>query len=552
MILRHQKSWIFVVICSYLLATTVYAEDGSMEGQSKQEQKKVEENSESLNSSEEITISDSPSAETPNSNQFEKEQPIVKQDKLEKKSDSATVTNEKAEEEVLPLNPWFVPFATDHSEEAKQKPKLEQPSVEQQYPVNSHTSAVERFADSDIDSGITAERIEIIPIPPREKKVILNKMQLQRLRLAERHRKRLIFEQKKDIRRKFPKDPRGRYELRLCSVNADNFGTVAAVGKIARFNAPKFKEWTSELVRVIMVAKCDVVLLQGIIGADYQVAKEGVAFLARKVELGKGELWDYYIAESNHRLVRNAVIVKRKVGEVQNIISHNDLLLPRITDFTTAKFYRGPLELYFKTGQQGDSNRRELIVFNFSFQDALRNELNEPEKPRMQMAEALRQLVDLRVKESSVRNPAIIIAVGDRGAIRNKPSAQILEGRFQLTDLKPEIGCILNAEEKIECEKKVTHAKLLFSVINEGLISRKLRSKRFDGKILSRDESDIEREIAKKRKYQSVLTSDIYMLQRDLPLAWKHHNVAYQFRSGVVDVKYGRKNSPLLWVELNW
>lgn len=441
---------------------------------------------------------------------------------------------------VEPLEPWFPlpkPKQVPITSTPKALPKETKPEVKREY----------LFGDLEEDE----EEIVVGPSKIKGEKffVEVGKKSLkptERKRIA-KAKKRFLKEAyllRKKVRSALRQDPRGEVELRVCSLNTENFGLKVEVSRVLRGKAAKgTKRRESAIVRQIAQSGCDVVALQALIGHDVVSAKAGLVSLAELLQKQTSITWETFLGDTNHKFARSGFLVAKKTGiEVISTKNYTDTLLPRFEAFQLEKFLRAPFEIALRVKRKGVSQEivydKEVIIMNIDFQDALRPAKQESEAAKMQMAEAVRQLAVYRQHDFDPDLMPIYLVLGNRASGRYRPATEILEGGIQLTDFKSDGKCRFDEQNPFgyTCAERVSFGKVLV-----GLLATSTS-------LLSPTE---QQQLQKVNQDQSRIT-DIYVFQGDLPAVSRGPIVSSQFAVGQFPVKYLAKENPLVWVDVNW
>lgn len=391
----------------------------------------------------------------------------------------------------------------------------------------------------------------------RPRRVQLNKSQRKRMDEARRLRARIIREQNRalGIVSHAADDPRGEPELRVCTANLNNYGTRDDYRKIFKSKAlPTRVRIEASAMRVIARERCDIVALQGVLGITDSFALEGMEKFAKKLSrLTNGE-WEVYLGKSSREIVRNGFLYRKDKMEVRRSASFHEVQLTHFGPFPMKEFLRAPVLLAVRVpGKQG-APARDVLLVTYHFRKAFVASEKEPDTIRMQMADAVRQIIHTEERKYPRDEQPIVVLLGDRMSPQMAPSTQLLEGRLRLLDFTSNGDCKLTPEEKVECEPRPVHFKEFFGVSTEGYLSppRVKTKKEEDGaekKVLAYPSKKKE---AKKRKPLREKTSEIYLKGADLPLALEKILRPGRYRAGVARLATGLKESPLVWVELNW
>jgi len=387
-----------------------------------------------------------------------------------------------------------------------------------------------------------------------ERSVSLTKEQAMRVSRVQKNYLKRVASQRSLQRKAATADARGEVELRVCSVNLNNYGAQAEVARILRAagtRARRVKE--KSIVAAVAKLDCDVIAVQAALGATVSAARAGLRELGAKIQEQTGGHWEAFVGASNHKLCYNAYLVNLDRATVMGTTTHTDKFLPRFGIFEEANFVRAPYEIILDVESRDGSGSKEVVITNFQFQRSMSLGKPEQESMKMQMAEAVRQIVELGQFRLDTRGGSIAVVTGDRVNGREMPSSLILEGRLQLTDFKGDDPCKLAVTSRHVCDPFPSRAKILFGVLGESIkppviekqeFKKAKPVKKIKGKKKQRKKSPAAQQIDR--------TNEIYFLQKDLPKVQKEANVSGIYSAGGIDVDNGLPDSPLLWVDLNW
>jgi hypothetical protein len=343
-----------------------------------------------------------------------------------------------------------------------------------------------------------------------DSKVFYVGTEAQRRRLnreMEVRREALIYN-KEFIQKAREWDSRGESEVRVCSVNLNNYGIASQVQLIVQREAVNtLPEKEKSIIEGIVSSNCDIVAVQGIIGRDYDRAIEGVQRLVRLLSRITQDNWQGLLGETNHKNAYNGFLLKSDIANVLSTKAYVDLLLPRFGKFQQDKFLRTPFELSVRVSGKGESGPRQLVLISMDLKDSVKERAKEPEALRMQMAEGLRQLVKHNKENLDSKDETIFILLVDRISGEYSPTSFILSGRMRLTDFGIDGNCILNEDDEVECGEKVNHPNILYGIIANNLHNPKVRA------MLSLEERSIPKSLATNR-------ASIYVSSKNLSYFW--------------------------------
>ena len=387
--------------------------------------------------------------------------------------------------------------------------------------------------------------------PPKAKVVKRQRMRIKKA-LEDRQRRASIW--RRSIRETGLLDPRGEPEVRICSLNLNNFGLKSEVKRVLKNKRrPKLKKTFRSVLEAIPKANCDVVAVQAIIGKTIVKAKEGLALLSAKLSEDTAYQWKEYVGSSNSKIAYNGFLVNSDKLDVQGTITHTDKLLPRFEEYNEKKFVRGPFEIRLRVKGKGHKTAdKNLILVNMHLQKGLLLREPEPEALPMQMAEGIRQLFSLIRKQVADSKSTIFVVLGDRSSPRNSPSNYILNGSLQLADFGVNRLCKFG-EQGILCEGKPNRPRELFSVFTDVFSTSVSYVKRaVEGEEKWFRKKPTPKEVFEQKTARISQTADIYLLDRHLKYARIGPSSNGSFMTGTEAVLNNLEQSPLIWVELNW
>ena len=151
----------------------------------------------------------------------------------------------------------------------------------------------------------------------------------------------------------------------------------------------------------------------------------------------------------------------------------------------------------------------------------------------MQMAEAVRKIVEKRHSRSFSTGQSILLIAGDRNSHWDTASAKILEGSLVLKNFKEGGGCRLSKRGMPLCKAQAAFPQKLFSVLTTDPQSGELPGTLF---------------------FQGEYSwlDDIIMPHESLPFAKGERGIDGDYDSGVVYEPKTASDHAMVWVKLNW
>ncbi|MFN8388653.1 MAG: hypothetical protein U0136_00010 [Bdellovibrionota bacterium] len=482
-------------------------------------------------------------------------------------SGSAPRIDENGQEVVEPLDVW-IPAQPSPSPAKSNKPAALQPEEETEA-VDEEGALAEEGEEVE-EEPVQLESVETDAQLPEDaankaalqaavhpRRIQLTKYQRKRMNAARAMRRKIVREQRKELHldESADADPRGEPELTLCTLNVNNYGARDDYRRI--FKAAKLplrKQAEDSMLRAVGRAKCDVIATQCFLGADDAAVEKGMSVLKKKLSAQTGSEWVVRYSPSNRDIVRNAFLVRKESAEIVRTDSFGTVKFNMFSEFTGTQFARMPFEIVLHVPGKGKSSDRTLLLIAYDFRNSFGPNEKEPETLRMQMADALRQIVHTETHKFPNDDPPIVVILGDRRGPKFAPATQLLEGRSRLVDFTENGGCSLDeTATKTICKAGVVHYKEFFGVSAEGLGQEpQVVTKKVDGvekKMLVYPSESVE-----KKRVSSLarLTSEIYFQARDLDWVMEKPFLPGRYRAGTVRVSTGLPQSPLVWAELNW
>ena len=267
-------------------------------------------------------------------------------------------------------------------------------------------------------------------------------------------------------------DPRGGPDVTICTQNLDGFGRYGDVARRSSgFEREDYKLKIEDLVKRFRRAKCDIVALQEVLGSKIEHAREGMKFLTQAIKDASGRYFDVEIGESNDRLSRIGFLYAKDKASVLGRASYHKVQLPKISENQKPReFSRGPFELQLKvkgSGSEAESKIIKLVTFHFKSKRGSRDDPSrlEWETFRMEMAEALRVVVENRFADSFESASSILVLLGDRNSNYDSASARVLEGRTPLRLYQGTAPCRVSERGIPLCRASASETPVLFSVL---------------------------------------------------------------------------------------
>lgn len=326
-------------------------------------------------------------------------------------------------------------------------------------------------------------------------------------------------------------------QITVCSQNLESYGTFTEtrirLGNISQY---EYEDKEKALVDRFSNVDCDIIALQEILGKTDQKASEALNRLIKVLNKKTGRVFKSISFGGPDPALRVGYLYALDKVEMLGSTSYGKIELPRISiNQKPRNFSRGPLEVQFRT--KAGENKKILTLINIHFKSK-RGGAEDPaqldwETHRMEMAEALRRIVEERHKGALQSAESILMVLGDRNSNFDVASAKILEGVLTLNDFQREGACRLNKTGAPLCRAQVSKAADLFSVLLTDP-----ETKLIPGTFLY------------KKNYSWL--DDILMPSPSLRYAQLKPDVANNYDTGVVFKPEEASDHAMVWVKLRW
>lgn len=336
-----------------------------------------------------------------------------------------------------------------------------------------------------------------------------------------------------------PGDPRGLSELTICSQNLEMYGLLEFMKEDKpSYTVTDLEEKDFALADRFASQSCDVIAVQEIVGKTEVDGKRALEHLARALRRRMNRYYDTAVGETADSKMRVGFLVAKDKADIISTLSYARVELPQLTPKDKPKlFSRGPLEIQISVRGQGDAPSKIVNLVNLHFKSKHGGQ-NDPaalewETTRMQMAEALRRIIEDRFSQSFANNKTPLVVLGDRNANFDVASAKILEGSLILKNFQGDGPCRLSKRGVPLCKPGTASPQRLFSVLL-GDPETKARHGTFE--------------------YKGVYSwlDDILMPAESLPYAWERFDSTANYSSGVVSQPEEASDHAMVWTRLNW
>jgi len=266
-------------------------------------------------------------------------------------------------------------------------------------------------------------------------------------------------------------DPRGLPELTVCSQNLQNYGLIPDyLSRNRGKSATVFFRKQAALAARFAAQDCDVIMAQELLGKEEGISEKALKNLADAIRVKNNRFYEPVTGPSNDPAIRLGYLVAVDRAEILNKTSYVKVELPKLIEEGKPRlFSRGPLELQLKIKGRENSNPKIITLINFHLKSKFLSQKDptrtEWETSRMEMAEALRRIVESRHATSIQSGETLLLLAGDRNSHWDAASAEILEGRLQLSKFKGEAACRLGGRGVPLCTPGSGSPQLLFSFL---------------------------------------------------------------------------------------
>ena len=334
-------------------------------------------------------------------------------------------------------------------------------------------------------------------------------------------------------------DPRGPSDLTVCSQNLKMYGTFSTLKvRNTSYTKTEHAEKIAALVERFDAANCDVIALQEVMGSKEADAKEALDELGKALKKRTNRIFASRVAPPAEGGMTLGYLIAEDRATILSAISYAKVELPKLTEKQRPRlFLRTPMELQISVASRNSSELKTISLVNFHFKSK-RGAASDPtglewETYRMEMAEALRRIIDARHKQSFASSESLLLVLGDRNGNYDVASARILEGSLVLQNFRTDGGCRLSKRGVPICKTGLSLPQRLFSVfIGNERVHSLPGTFSYEGEYSWLD--------------------DILMPAESLPFAWKSPFKEGQYDSGVIYAPKSASDHALVYVKLNW
>ncbi len=335
-----------------------------------------------------------------------------------------------------------------------------------------------------------------------------------------------------DIRQSL--DPRGEPNLTVCSQNLKMYGKLGRIIQIeSSFSEAQLKKKELALVERFLKVGCDVIAVQEVLGSKNKDAHEALGVLAKALAQRSNRTFEYVVGEANEGSLRVGFLVSKDRAQIINKLSYTRVELPTLTEKERPRLFpRAPLEIQIQTKDK-EPKIISLVTFHFKAQGKGDPAGLSWETFRMEMAEAVRTIVQSRHERSFVTGEVPLIILGDRNSNFDLASAKILEGVTPLSLYKGTSRCRLGKRGNPLCQVGAVEPPKLHSVLIQDPQTKLLSGTYY-------------------YKKTSSWLDDILMPLPSLPYAWLEYDKEGDYDSGVVYEPQEASDHAMVYVRLNW
>lgn len=350
--------------------------------------------------------------------------------------------------------------------------------------------------------------------------------------VREVHRPKRIMEQSGG-------DPRGSADLTVCSQNLKLFGTYQVLkSRDSKYSIKKHRVKVEELAERFTGQKCDVIGVQEVLGKNEDESKAALKELAEELRFRTNRFYDIRVAPPAEGKMTVGFLVAQDRAQITNSLAYSRIELPRINKKQKPRlFSRTPLEIQLAVAARNGDSVRVVSIINFHLKSKRGGEGDptglEWETYRMEMAEALRRIIEIRHANALAAPASILIVLGDRNSHFDVATARILEGSLTLASFAENGPCRLSKRAVPICQAAAEQPRKLFSVLTSNPATQSL-----PGTFSYRGE------------YSWL--DDILMPSESLSFAWLTPHSEGKYDSGVVYKPEDASDHAMVYVRLNW
>jgi len=334
-------------------------------------------------------------------------------------------------------------------------------------------------------------------------------------------------------------DPRGRPDLVVCSQNLKLFGSFGALQLSKNsYSKEQYDEKVRDLGARFASVGCDVIAVQEVMAKTEADGEIAMAALVAELRRRTNRFFKVVVAAPKEGQMTNAFLVASDRASILQSVPYGRVELPRTSKKQRPRlFSRPPLEIQLSVRARESEIVKIVSLVNFHFKSK-RGAKDDPsgmewETYRMEMSEALRQIVESRHQDAFASGESILLLLGDRNSNFDVASARILEGSLSLSSFAEKGPCRMSKRGLPLCRADTDFPRKLFSVISS---NRALQS--YPGTF--------------EYKGEYSWLDDILMTAEGLRYAWRTAYSEGDFNSGIVSTPKEASDHSMVYVQLNW
>jgi predicted extracellular nuclease len=334
-------------------------------------------------------------------------------------------------------------------------------------------------------------------------------------------------------------DPRGQPDLVVCSQNLKLFGSFGVLNLTrSTYSKSEHQAKVRDLAARFSSVNCDVIAVQEVMAKTAAEGEVVLAELAGELRKRTNRFFKAVVAPPKEGQMTTGFLIASDRATVLQSVPYGRVELPRISKKQRPRlFSRPPLELQLSVRSRESDSVKIVSLVNFHFKSK-RGAKDDPsgmewETYRMEMSEALRQIVESRHKDAFASGESILMLLGDRNSNFDVASARILEGTLSLSSFGEKGPCRMSKRGLPLCQADTDFPRKLFSVISS---NKTLQS--YPGTF------------AYKGEYSWL--DDILMPAESLRYAWRTAYSEGDFSSGIVSTPKDASDHSMVYVKLNW
>jgi hypothetical protein len=335
-------------------------------------------------------------------------------------------------------------------------------------------------------------------------------------------------------------DPRGATDLVICSQNLKLFGSFQHLSRSnPSYTRERHNTKINDLIARFISAKCDIVAVQEVIGKTPSDGEAALTELAEVWRARSNRFFKVATAPPSEGSMTNGFLIALDRASVLQTLPYGRVQLTKIASRQKPRlFSRPPFELQISVKARESELVKTVSIVNFHFKSK-RGGMDDPtglewETYRMEMAEGLRRVLEIRHKEAFSAPDNILVVLGDRNGNFDVASARILDGSLSLASFGERGPCRLSKRGIPLCALDSPLPRRLFSALlgdNSGAIS-------YPGTY--------------NYKGEYSWLDDILLPAESLRYAWRSAFIEGAFNSGVVSSPAEASDHSLVYVGLNW